>query len=323
MIAGGLAVVAIGVFASARLSARAESQASIHHRTAAAGEVAPSAAAAGAVPGPAPHSRAVDVHSSGLPAGLVPGACVEFDPTGPDLHRTVFVDPGHGGPDPGAVVGALQEKSLTLAVALQLTEMLRADGFKVVLSRTTDTSVARLAGSQVQQGAITNSGVHLDTMARIACADAAGADALVGIHFNAFDDPGVGGAETLYDDARPFAAENLRLAQLVQSGLLACFGKGGWTVDDRGVLTDAETGAAGLTAAADAYGRLMELGPEKPGWNDQPSSMPGVIVEPLFITDPVEAQLASGAEGQRAIAAGIEQGLAAFLLSRLASPPPR
>ena len=41
-----------------------------------------------------------------------------------------------------------------------------------VLARTGDTSVARLADSQVQNRVLTNSGVHLDALARIACANA-------------------------------------------------------------------------------------------------------------------------------------------------------
>ena len=57
----------------------------------------------------------------------------------------------------------------------------------------------------------------------------------------------------------------------------------------------------------------MELGPAKPGWNDHPSQMPGALVEPFFVTNPVEAQVASSAAGQKVIAAGLEQGLVAFL----------
>ncbi len=262
---------------------------------------------------PRPGSRVLSVTSPGLPAGLVSGTCVEFGPTGPDRHRTIYVDPGHGGPDPGAVGNGLKEEDLTLAVALQLKDLLRADGFQVVLSRVTDTSVARLADSQVVDGAITNSGAHIDTIARIACGNTAAADAMVAIHFNAFDDPSASGAETFYDDARDFSAANLRLATLLQGGLQASFGRSGWQVYDRGVLSDADTGHTGLTAAADAYGRLMELGPAKAGWNDHPSQMPGALVEPFFVTDPVEAQVAGSVAGQKAIASGLEQGLAAFL----------
>ena len=57
----------------------------------------------------------------------------------------------------------------------------------------------------------------------------------------------------------------------------------------------------------------MEIGPSKAGWNDRPSQMPGAITEPFFVTNPVEAQVVESAPGQQAIAAGLEQGLLAFL----------
>ena len=270
---------------------------------------------------PPPGYRVLQVQSPDLPAGMVPGTCVQFDPTTGDRHQTVYVDPGHGGPDPGAVGNGLQEKDLTLAIALRLKDLLRADGFRVVLSRVGDSSVAKLAASQVVNGAITNSGAHIDTIARIACGNVAAADALISIHFNAFDDPSASGAELFYDDARSFAAANLRLANLVHSALFASFASSGWQVYDRGVRSDADTGHTGLTATADAYGRLMELGPPQAGWNDHPSLMPGALVEPFFITDPVEAQVAASPGGQKAIAGGLEQGLVGFLAGPPAASP--
>jgi N-acetylmuramoyl-L-alanine amidase len=61
----------------------------------------------------------------------------------------------------------------------------------------------------------------------------------------------------------------------------------------------------------------MEIGPGKPGWNEHPSQMPGALVEPLFLTDPAEAEVAGSAAGQKLIARGLEQGLLTFL-----APPP-
>ena len=273
-------------------------------------------------PTPPPASFPVAVQSLGLPAGLVAGTCIEFNPAGADQHHTVFLDPGHGGPDPGSVGNGVQEKNLTLAVALRLKDALRTDGFHVVLSRVSDTSVAKLAESQVVNGVITYSGAHLDAMARIDCANSVAADALVSIHFNGYSDPSASGSETFYDNARSFSAANLRLATLLQSSLQASFGKAGWQVFNRGVLSDADTGASGLTAAADAYGRLIEIGPPKAGWNDHPSQMAGAITEPFFLTNPVEAQVVRSDRGQAAIAAGLEQGLLAFFAPPAAGPTP-
>lgn len=243
-----------------------------------------------------------------------------FAPTGADLHRTVFIDPGHGGPDPGAIGtradgSAIAEKDASLAVGLALTGKLRADGYRVVLSRTADVSVAALSSDQIRLGAITNSGAHVDQLARVACANAAHADVLLSVHFDAFDDPSAGGAETFYDDARDFAAANQKLAQLVQRSLIASFRHAGWDTYDRGVWSDAATGAPGLTQQGESYGRLLILGPASPGWIDHPSSMPGALVEPLFITDPSEGEALATSDGRAIVAAGIEQGLVGFLQS--------
>ncbi|GAA1368720.1 N-acetylmuramoyl-L-alanine amidase [Catellatospora chokoriensis] len=51
----------------------------------------------------------------------------------------VYIDPGHGGTDPGAVANGLQEKTLTLNIALQTRDILKASwNVDVRLSRTTD-----------------------------------------------------------------------------------------------------------------------------------------------------------------------------------------
>ncbi|GAB3159713.1 hypothetical protein GCM10027290_64960 [Micromonospora sonneratiae] len=52
----------------------------------------------------------------------------------------VYLDPGHGGTDPGAVGNGLQEKALTLAIALQTRDILLANwgGVDIRMSRTTD-----------------------------------------------------------------------------------------------------------------------------------------------------------------------------------------
>ncbi len=51
----------------------------------------------------------------------------------------VYLDPGHGGTDPGAVANGLQEKTLTLNIALQTRDILKANwAVDVRMSRTTD-----------------------------------------------------------------------------------------------------------------------------------------------------------------------------------------
>jgi N-acetylmuramoyl-L-alanine amidase len=245
-------------------------------------------------------------------AGLDPGACRSFRPTGPANGHTVFLDPGHGGPDPGGS-GQLSdgtlvvEKEATLAVAQDLSGLLRADGYRVVISRTGDTAVAHLTDADLDGGSLRGSALHRDLLVRIACANASGADVLVAIHFNAFDDPSATGAETFFDPARPFADRSRKLAASLQAALTTQL-----DLDDRGVASDEDLAAPTITDAGAAYGHLVELGPPEAGWVDTPSAMPGALVEALFLTAPGEAALAAHAEGRARIAGALAAGLRAY-----------
>ncbi|WP_423208826.1 N-acetylmuramoyl-L-alanine amidase [Paracoccus yeei] len=65
----------------------------------------------------------------------------------PPVHRhtgralRIALDPGHGGHDPGAQVGAISEASLMLAFARELSDILTRAGFQVVSTRTDDSFV--------------------------------------------------------------------------------------------------------------------------------------------------------------------------------------
>jgi N-acetylmuramoyl-L-alanine amidase len=168
--------------------------------------------------------------------------------------------------------------------------------------------VIKLSSSDSVTGAMKASAVERDLVMRAACANAANASALLSIHFNAFDDPSVGGTETFYDGARLFAAENKRLASDVEQAVVSALG-----TNDRGVWTDDEITAPTLSDSAGRYGHLIELGPAQPGYVDAPSLMPGALIEPLFLTNESEARLASSASGQQRIAAALKDGLEKYL----------
>lgn len=53
----------------------------------------------------------------------------------------IFIDPGHGGTDPGAVGNGLQEKNLTLQIATRVKNILLAEynNVTILMSRTGDT----------------------------------------------------------------------------------------------------------------------------------------------------------------------------------------
>jgi N-acetylmuramoyl-L-alanine amidase len=247
------------------------------------------------------------------PAYFSPGACVAFPPTTGNRHLTVFLDAGHGGPDPGAVGitrsgRVIYEADQTVPVVLDTTTILRRAGFRVVVSRTGPTSVLRLGPGDVSGHVLTVVGSHDDVAARDVCANMTRADVLVGVYFNAGASAADAGCITGYDAGRPFARDNRRLADLVQSHVLAAMNAQGWQIPGVGVQTDQELGSS-LTAADVAYGRLLLLGPAKKGYFSTPSTMPGALVEPLFLTDPFEGSIAASGRGQRVIAAGLARAI--------------
>jgi N-acetylmuramoyl-L-alanine amidase len=106
--------------------------------------------------------------------------------------RTVVIDPGHGGADPGALgPGGLREKDVTLAVALDLEKRLEGRGFHVVMTRRGDSTVS--------------------LEERTARAEGAGGDVFVSIHVNAARRSSAHGIETYYLD-RTHERHTLRVA---------------------------------------------------------------------------------------------------------------
>jgi N-acetylmuramoyl-L-alanine amidase len=253
------------------------------------------------------------------------GSCVAFAPTGGTRHLTVFLDAGHGGPDPGAVGvtqsgAAIAERELTLPTVLDAVPLLQAAGYRVVVSRTTNSSVAKLGPGDLNGQLLTAQGLFADTATRAACANLAGAAVLISLHFNAGSSASNAGMLTAYDDARSFGAQSLTLATLLQRDVLGALNAQGYGVPDDGVVTDDAVGAPALSATAQAYGHLLILGPADPGYFSTPSTMPGALIEPLFLTDPFEGSIADSRQGQQAIAGGILKAVNAFFGG--ASPSP-
>jgi N-acetylmuramoyl-L-alanine amidase len=112
----------------------------------------------------------------------------------------VVIDPGHGGPDPGAVgINGLRETDVVLDVSLQVARLLQARGVQVLLTRTTE--------------------VDVDLPPRVALANSSGADAFVSLHANALsmDRPDVNGIETFYFQG----GRSQVLAEAIQQQILA------------------------------------------------------------------------------------------------------
>lgn len=121
--------------------------------------------------------------------------------------KTVVVDAGHGGSRDGAKYEGIKEKDINLAVSLKLQALLLAQGYNVVMTRTTD--------------------VYMDLYDRADIANAVNADLFVSLHSNAFENPDVHGVITYH---HPSSKRSERLAKAIQSPLSAATG-----AQDRGV----------------------------------------------------------------------------------------
>src|SRR5579859_16984 len=145
-------------------------------------------------PGHAGHDRPrlAARHTAGVPvdpAYFSREACELFPPLRGNRDLTVFLDAGHGGPDPGAVVvtssgRVIVEARQTLAVVLDAMALLRDGGFTVVVSRTGAGPVARLGPGDMSGHLLTADGVRDDVAARDVCANRARASVLIGVYFN-------------------------------------------------------------------------------------------------------------------------------------------
>lgn len=254
----------------------------------------------------------------GLDLPLTDGSCWLLPATGKARAATVFLDPGHGGYDPGAGGGTsdgrpLHEADLTLAVAQQAAAELRSLGYDVVMSRTADTNVLDFPARYRHGQLLSAEAVQADIRARAACANEADAAVLVSLHFNSNDDPSISGTEVLYEPNRSFGDDNRRLATSLLRTVVGDLMAAGWTVPDRGTHPDHDVAGPALSGEGAAYGHLLVIGPRKAGYNDRPSEMPGVVIEALFLTRPIEADIAASKAGQRVLGAAIANGIDSFL----------
>lgn len=89
----------------------------------------------------------IDVLRGGAPAAAELAAAAPVQESAPEAAVvaapvrpfTVVIDPGHGGEDPGAIRGGMQEKDIVLEVALETARLIDAlPGYRAVLTRNRD-----------------------------------------------------------------------------------------------------------------------------------------------------------------------------------------
>jgi N-acetylmuramoyl-L-alanine amidase len=229
-----------------------------------------------------------------------------------------FIDAGHGGVDVGTQGTGpegqtVYEKTVSLAVATRVTQILRQDGISAILSRSDDSLPESTPADFTPDGhLLTPEGVLRDLQRRVDRANASGAIVLLSIHLNAFTDPAVGGSETFYDADRTFSEDDRRFATLVQSSVVSALRDTGYADLDRGVTDDTSLESDGFGTLGVPYRHLILLGPAVPG-KLRPSQMPGALSEPLFLSNPIEAALAIQPDTQQLLAKAYASAIEQFL----------
>lgn len=203
--------------------------------------------------------------------------------------KLIFIDPGHGFGDPGAVhitrsgVEDLLEKDANLAVALRLADLLLADGYDVQLMRTDDGAVRLSEAASLQ--------------ARADRANEAGADLFISVHHNGSENRALRGTEVYYCAHRSFGDDNRRLAQAVLDGIVRNLRQAGYDTPNRGIKDEAFLGHFAVLAPANLA---------------RPTRMPGILGEALFISNDQDAAQLARPEIQQAIAQGYFEGIRAY-----------
>lgn len=138
----------------------------------------------------------------GKTASTVPNVVT---PTSGNLKgKTIVVDPGHGGSNPGAMANNTRESDNNLAVSLKLRDKLVQAGANVIMTRDTDRTVAPEGSSLGEELA-----------ARVNLAENNHADIFVSIHSNENPDANIAGAMTFYPSGK-----SATLASTIETSLI-------------------------------------------------------------------------------------------------------
>lgn len=135
--------------------------------------------------------------------------------------KIILLDPGHGGPDPGAKgPTGLLEKIPNLEIALRLKALLEKEGARVIMTRSTDSS--SLADNRAEYW---HERVVDELLNRSLLADRNRADLLLSIHNNANDSQDKGGTATYFAPSSFNLDRSQYLAALVQEELVRGLGR--------------------------------------------------------------------------------------------------
>ncbi|MEP6662596.1 MAG: N-acetylmuramoyl-L-alanine amidase, partial [Verrucomicrobiota bacterium] len=193
--------------------------------------------------------------------------------------KTICLDAGHGGSDPGKIDGRMQEKRYALLLAEEVERLLKLAGFKVVQTRERDEYVEREDRPKI--------------------ANQKKADLFISLHFNAADNKSVQGTEIYCltpegtissnggNSARAYRghdqnSQNILLAYQMQKSLLRNV-----KTEDRGVKRA-------------QFEVLLSL------------KMPGILIEGGYMTSPIESKRIYDSAYRKKLALAIVDGILSY-----------
>lgn len=124
----------------------------------------------------------------------------------PITNKTIILDAGHGGIDPGALTKdhSTNEKEVNLAITQKLRELIESSGGLVILTREDDSSLYKEEGNKTIRQKYNE---NLKNRKKII--DESEADMFVSIHLNAFEQSKYYGAQTFYPRIKKIARSYL------------------------------------------------------------------------------------------------------------------
>lgn len=226
----------------------------------------------------------------------------------------IVIDPGHGGLDPGAERGGLQEADLMLSLAIELADRLNRGGnVRALLTRDAD--------------------YFVPLNERITIARSAGADLLVSLHADALAEDQARGASvyTLSQEGEDGAAQ--RMAERHERGdLIAGVDLSGQGDRVATVLMDlarAQTAPAGdrfadhLVEAFKNSGARLNSRPRREGRLAvlTASDFASVLIEVGFLSSAQDRDVLKTSQGRAPIVAGIAQAIERWVIEESALSP--
>ncbi|WP_096155934.1 MULTISPECIES: N-acetylmuramoyl-L-alanine amidase CwlD [Bacillus] len=189
----------------------------------------------------------------------------------PLTGKVIILDPGHGGPDGGAVGGDILEKDVALQVSLYLRDYLQEQGAFVLMTRETDVDLADPTTKGYSRRKIE------DLRKRVEMVNHSNGDMFISLHLNAIPSPKWRGAQTFYYRS---LEDNERLAKFIQDEL--------------------RTNLGNTDRSAKSINGIYLL---------KHANIPGALVEVGFLSNASERELLRSEEYQKALAGSIYNGI--------------